>query len=93
MNFVLYETEKSSHVFYSNCYKMFPIYIYMLCRYLKSYLIKFSDWIHNYIICHDSVTDFQFDFKQHCVFYSICQAMFYLIAFRHQDLVNSSVSE
>lgn len=52
-----------------------------------------SDWIHNYIAHHDSTSQFQYDYKGHCVFHSVCQALFYLIAFRHQDLVNSSVSK
>lgn len=52
-----------------------------------------AEWVHRYISNHDGANHLQSDFKQHSVFYSICQAVFYLIAFRHQDLIDSNKSK
>lgn len=59
-------------------------------RYLKNYLTKMGNWIHNYIANHrESDTNL----SVHSVFYFMCQAVFYLIAFRHEDLVDSRSSK
>ena len=50
---------------------------------MKIYLSKLSDWAHTYI----KTCDFNKNKnpKAHVVFYSICQAIFYIIAFRSKD--------
>lgn len=51
---------------------------------MKIYLTKLSDWAHTYV----KTCDFNSNRnpKAHVVFYSICQAIFYVIAFRSRDL-------
>ncbi|CRL04694.1 CLUMA_CG017758, isoform A [Clunio marinus] len=51
---------------------------------LKNYLTLLSDWAHDYI----KACDFNPNKnpKAHVVFYSVCQAMFYIIAFRGPQL-------
>ncbi|XP_070855389.1 RNA polymerase I-specific transcription initiation factor RRN3-like isoform X2 [Drosophila suzukii] len=53
------------------------------------YLKELSKWAHNYI---DDSGEYNqtCSLKAHLVFYSICQAVFYLIAFRARDLTASS---
>src|SRR5690349_23484407 len=55
---------------------------------LKIYLKKLTVWAHNYI----KTCDFQSNSspKAHVVFYSVCQAIFYIIAFRSRELTRSS---
>uniref|UniRef100_A0A1B6CIL8 RNA polymerase I-specific transcription initiation factor RRN3 n=1 Tax=Clastoptera arizonana TaxID=38151 RepID=A0A1B6CIL8_9HEMI len=61
--------------------KFIPIII------LKENLTDMTQWIHGYISNQDGAT-VNYDSRVHVVFYSVCQALFYLIAFRHKDLVN-----
>ncbi|XP_063983802.1 RNA polymerase I-specific transcription initiation factor RRN3 [Diachasmimorpha longicaudata] len=49
---------------------------------------EMSTWIHSYIATQDSLECANSDVRIHTVFYSICQALFYVIAFRHKDLVD-----
>ncbi|KAL0266686.1 UNVERIFIED_CONTAM: hypothetical protein PYX00_009163 [Menopon gallinae] len=60
---------------------------YVLLGYLKNYLTKMGDWINNYISSHRDLSES--NPSAHSVFYFMCQAVFYLIAFRHEDLVDS----
>eukprot|EP00096_Caligus_rogercresseyi_P010818 TRINITY_DN4056_c0_g1_i2.p1 TRINITY_DN4056_c0_g1~~TRINITY_DN4056_c0_g1_i2.p1 ORF type:complete len:570 (-),score=154.47 TRINITY_DN4056_c0_g1_i2:1864-3573(-) len=55
----------------------------------KSYLEKVTGWIHAYIKNSDYVhKDFMFsDIKAHGAFYSSVQCVFYMFAFRHEELV------
>ncbi|XP_015115100.1 RNA polymerase I-specific transcription initiation factor RRN3 [Diachasma alloeum] len=50
---------------------------------------EMSTWIHSYIAAQDSLECANSDIRIHTVFYSICQALFYVIAFRHKDLVDA----
>lgn len=51
----------------------------------KTYLKKLSNWAHDYI----KACDYQNNRnpKAHVVFYSVCQAIFYIIAFRSRELM------
>lgn len=55
---------------------------------IQGVLYKMSNWIQDYINSQDSLEYVNSDLRFHRVFYSICQGMFYLIAFRHKDLMN-----
>ncbi|XP_015595877.1 RNA polymerase I-specific transcription initiation factor RRN3 [Cephus cinctus] len=56
---------------------------------LKTMLFEMSSWIHSYISSQDSLECANSDVRVHTVFYSVCQSLFYLIAFRHKDLVET----
>ncbi|XP_063700799.1 RNA polymerase I-specific transcription initiation factor RRN3 [Culicoides brevitarsis] len=51
---------------------------------LRDFLAQLCDWAHQYIQRSDSVSNNSL--KAHTVFYSICQAIFYIIAFRSREL-------
>lgn len=55
---------------------------------LQSVLLEMSTWIHSYISSQDSLECANSDVRVHTVFYSVCQAMFYLLAFRHKDIID-----
>uniref|UniRef100_A0A182VU30 RNA polymerase I-specific transcription initiation factor RRN3 n=1 Tax=Anopheles minimus TaxID=112268 RepID=A0A182VU30_9DIPT len=57
--------------------------------YLKSMLLEMSNWVHNYIQRCDSM-HYNQSLKAHLVFYSVCQAIFYVVAFRANHLTSSS---
>lgn len=57
--------------------------------YLKSMLLEMSHWVHNYIQRSDSMHHNQ-SLKAHLLFYSVCQAIFYVVAFRSNHLTSSS---
>lgn len=54
-----------------------------------------SLWCNNYINSVDkSVKVVNEDLlRWHAVFYSICQALFYIVSFRHQDLMDNKRSK
>lgn len=52
-----------------------------------------ADWIHSYISAQDELGPINNDVRIHRVFYSMCQALFYVIAFRHKDFVYSKRSK
>ncbi|XP_022920873.1 RNA polymerase I-specific transcription initiation factor RRN3 [Onthophagus taurus] len=56
---------------------------------LKGTLQQMSTWAHSYISTLDEVECVNFDVRTHSVFYSVCQAIFYVIAFRQKDLFNT----
>lgn len=56
---------------------------------LKSTLQEFSNWVHKYIQRCDSM-QFNQSLKAHMVFYSVCQAIFYVVAFRSRQLTLSN---
>lgn len=51
-----------------------------------------SNWIHSYIQ-QDNLQGVNTDLRAHVVFYFICQAMFYLIAYRHKELTDGKKSK
>ncbi|XP_039438571.1 RNA polymerase I-specific transcription initiation factor RRN3 [Culex pipiens pallens] len=51
---------------------------------LKKTLQDFSDWVHGYLNRSDSLHNQSL--KAHLVFYSVCQAIFYVVAFRSKQL-------
>nr|CAD7393490.1 unnamed protein product [Timema cristinae] len=55
----------------------------------KFTLAEMAAWIHKYIQSQDSLECANSDIRVHTVFYSVCQALFYVVAFRHGDLVQS----
>uniref|UniRef100_A0A182NBD8 RNA polymerase I-specific transcription initiation factor RRN3 n=1 Tax=Anopheles dirus TaxID=7168 RepID=A0A182NBD8_9DIPT len=57
--------------------------------YLKSMLVEMSHWVHNYIQRCDSM-HYNQSLKAHLVFYSVCQAIFYVVAFRSNHLTTSA---
>lgn len=56
-------------------------------------LKQMSQWIHSYISSQDSLQSANSDIRVHSVFYAVCQALFYLIAFRHKDLTDTKKSK
>lgn len=60
-----------------------------LCRLLKSTLQEFSQWVHNYIQRTESM-QYNQSLRAHVVFYSVCQAIFYVVAFRSKQLTSSA---
>ncbi|KDR09373.1 hypothetical protein L798_00940, partial [Zootermopsis nevadensis] len=68
----------------------------MLCRasyinisLLKASVAEMSAWVHTYISSQDGLECANSDVRVHSVFYTVCQTLFYVIAFRHHDLVHS----
>lgn len=55
---------------------------------VKDMVSEMADWLHSYIDNHDGSSGYQ-DNRIHSVFYTTCQALFYIIAFRHKDLVEN----
>uniref|UniRef100_A0A182PED6 RNA polymerase I-specific transcription initiation factor RRN3 n=1 Tax=Anopheles epiroticus TaxID=199890 RepID=A0A182PED6_9DIPT len=62
---------------------------YVPLNYLKSMLLEMSQWVHNYIQRCDSM-HYNQSLKAHLVFYSVCQAIFYVVAFRANHLTAST---
>lgn len=56
---------------------------------LKTSIAEMSTWIHKYISSQDGLEYINSDVRVHCVFYTVCQTLFYVIAFRHCDLVHT----
>lgn len=56
---------------------------------LKSTLQEFSQWAHQYIQRTDSM-QYNQSLRAHMVFYSVCQAIFYIVAFRSKQLTSSA---
>ncbi|XP_066993882.2 RNA polymerase I-specific transcription initiation factor RRN3 isoform X2 [Anabrus simplex] len=53
----------------------------------QSILARLASWVHSYIDKQD--TGFVLvELRRHPMFYAICQAVFYLVAFRHSDLLH-----
>ncbi|KAJ8680286.1 hypothetical protein QAD02_016073 [Eretmocerus hayati] len=55
---------------------------------IQGVLSEMSKWIHGYLSSQDSLECANSDVRVHTVFYSVCQAMFYLLAFRHKDIID-----
>ncbi len=62
--------------------------------YLRMFLRRLSNWVHQYLNTRsDSGTDYSYiDLRAHGPFYAACQAVLYLLAFRHEELVNGKKS-
>jgi len=62
---------------------------------LTNILFQMSSWCHNYIYRVDTSVKVVTEdlLKSHAVFYSMCQALFYIISFRHQDLTDNRRSK
>lgn len=56
---------------------------------LKASISEMCTWIHKYITSQDGLECANSDVRVHAVFYSVCQSLFYVIAFRHRDFVGS----
>lgn len=59
---------------------------------LKGTLQQMAEWIHSYIANQDGNEYINGDIRVHSVFYSVCQGLFYVIAFRQNDLVSTRKS-
>lgn len=59
---------------------------------LQGFLQELCQWAHQYISQCDSAR-FNTSLKAHKVFYSVCQAIFYVIAFRSKDLTAEKEGE
>ena len=66
-------------------------FLHYFFRYLRSVLQDMSDWIHSYINNQDG--QMNVDMRMHTVFYSVCQALFYLLCFRHKELFRTKQSK
>lgn len=60
---------------------------------LKGAMQQMSDWIHAYMSNQDGLDSINSDVRVHSVFYSVCQGLFYVIAFRHRDLLSRKKSK
>lgn len=60
---------------------------------VKGTMQQIAEWIHSYIATQDGLECVNSDVRVHAVFYSVCQALFYLVAFRHKDLIESKKSK
>jgi hypothetical protein len=60
---------------------------------LKASIAEMSTWIHKYISSQDGLEYINSDVRVHCVFYTVCQTLFYVVAFRHCDLVHTKKSK
>ncbi|KAJ8974029.1 hypothetical protein NQ317_001817 [Molorchus minor] len=56
---------------------------------LKGTLQQMAEWIHSYISNQDGLECVNSDVRLHLVFYSVCQALFYIVSFRYKDLIAS----
>lgn len=56
---------------------------------IKRTLQELCNWAHNYIQKSDSTQNTNF-IKAHLVFYAVCEAIFYVIAFRSHDLTSTN---
>lgn len=56
-------------------------------RIVQNYLLELCNWAHQYIRGSDTVRT-NCSLKANLVFFSVCQAVFYVIAFRSRDLTN-----
>lgn len=56
---------------------------------IKKVLRDMCEWSHNYILKSDSGQNTN-SVKAHIVFYAVCEAIFYVIAFRSRDLTSSN---
>lgn len=52
-----------------------------------------ASWIHSYIAAQDALESVSSEMRVHAVFYAVCQALFYMVTFRHRELVNSKKSK
>jgi RNA polymerase I-specific transcription initiation factor RRN3 len=60
---------------------------------LKGTLQEMGNWIHSYIGEQDGLECVNSDVRIHRVFYAVCQALFYIVSFRHKELVNTKKSK
>lgn len=56
---------------------------------VRTMLSKMSKWIHNYIKVQERAHYVNDETKDHIIFHSICQALFFIISKRHKDYTNS----
>lgn len=59
---------------------------------LKEFIQEMCTWIHQYIRQCDFRQNVH-SLKTHTVFYSTCQALFYVISFRSRDLTNTDTGK
>ena len=60
---------------------------------LRSYLKKITEWVHMYLNNLNLTSDYSFvDLQAHGPFYAACQAVLYMLAFRHEELVEGPKS-
>lgn len=69
--------------------------VFVIFSALKNILFEMSSWCNNYIDRVDTSVKVVTEdlLKTHAVFYSLCQALFYIISFRHQDLTDNKRSK
>lgn len=68
-----------------HCFFFFWLPSFFHCSIIKRYLNEFCLWAHEYIKNSNSNRQ-NGSLKAHIIFYSLCQAIFYIIAFRSRDL-------
>ncbi|KAH0561597.1 RNA polymerase I-specific transcription initiation factor RRN3 [Cotesia glomerata] len=56
---------------------------------LTDYIKKMSVWINEYIKSHNKPEHAYCDVSAHAVFYSMCKAVFYVVAFKSRDLTST----
>lgn len=68
---------------------------FLRCSLVKNVISDIAYWLHQYI---NNIDDFRDDdnssiLRIHGVFYALCQALFYLICSRQDELVNNDKRE
>ncbi|XP_014255317.1 RNA polymerase I-specific transcription initiation factor RRN3 [Cimex lectularius] len=57
---------------------------------VQEMLLDMAVWIHSYIVNQDESSNISSqDMRVHTVFYSICQSLFYVIAFRYKEFIQT----
>ena len=61
---------------------------------LRSYLKKITEWVHMYLnnLNLNSDSSYEIDLQAHGPFYAACQSVLYMLAFRHEELVQGPKS-
>ncbi|GLH11224.1 Uncharacterized protein GBIM_16049 [Gryllus bimaculatus] len=58
-------------------------------RILMNRIAEMTEWVHNYISKQDGAEGSRVDIRVHPVFYSVCQAIFYVTSCRYSDFVHT----
>ena len=61
----------------------------MYYRLVQSTLDVLIEWVHKYVM-EAAYTTSKADVTHHGTFYAVCQAVFYIIVFRHKQLLGTT---
>lgn len=66
---------------------------FLFIRLVKAVQFRLCKWIHDYLNMQDHSKYMDDENKEHIVFYSVCQALFFIISKRHNDYPDSKKCE